>query len=130
MKEINFHYIHQLYHFLLSRTDDELDSFFINEKESRNQLYQEVCKEFQKFGPVSQRKTLDALEYILATKSISDYWRYVIPHEVPLDEVEDKQQFLHDLFIALSGREPDSGFDIINSKVIDDIGPCGLNIKK
>ena len=130
MIEINFNYIHQLHHFLLSRTDDELDSFFINEKGSRNQLYQEVRNEFQKFGPVSKKKTLDALEYIWATKNISEYWRYILPQEVPLDEVEDKKQFLHDLFITLAGREPNLAFDIINSKIVDAIGPYGLNIKE
>ncbi|HEV2609230.1 MAG TPA: hypothetical protein VGU61_03090 [Noviherbaspirillum sp.] len=129
MIEINFNYIHQLHHFLLSRTDDELDFFFINEKASRNHIYQEMRNEFQKFGPVSKKKTLDALEYIWATKNISKYWRYILPQEIPLDEVENKQQFLHDLFVTLAGREPDSAFDICNSKIVDAVGPYGLNIK-
>jgi len=128
--DINFGYIHRLHYFLLSRSDDELDLFFINDKGSREQLYQEMRKEFVKFGPVSKKKVLDALEYVWATKDFSEYWRYILPQEVPLDFVEDKKQFLHDLFFELAGREPSSQFDIAGCHVVDDLGLHGLDVRE
>ncbi|VWD50536.1 hypothetical protein [Burkholderia contaminans] len=129
-KLINFNYLRPLYYFLLSMTDDELDDFYINTEEGVRRIYEEAKAEFNRFGPVSRERVIDVLEYVLASNSWLENWKKIIPQEVPLDDVDDKRKYVHDLFVSLAGREPSLEFDVSDVEVTDAVGPEGLAIKK
>ncbi|MDY7509683.1 hypothetical protein ACQ4P5_21690 [Ralstonia sp. L16] len=129
-KLINFNYLRPLYYFLLSMTDDELDHFYINTDEGVNRIYEEAKAEFNRFGPISRERVIDVLEYVLASDSWLENWKKIIPQEVPLDDIDDKRKYVHDLFVSLAGREPSLDFDVRDVEVTDAVGPEGLAIKK
>ncbi|WP_174929092.1 hypothetical protein [Burkholderia lata] len=128
-KIVNFHYIHPLYYFLYVMGDEELDDFYINEKSDVERLYGEMKLEFEKFGPISRSRVADALEYVLVSRSWSKNWRGVLPQDIPLDDVEDKERFVHDLFVALIGREPNLDFDLDGVEVDNSVGVAGINTR-
>lgn len=128
-KIINFNYIRPLYYYLHAMRDDELDDFFINRGADVERLYREMKFEFDKFGPISQSRVVDALEYILISRSWLENWRAVLPPDIPLDEVEDKEGFVHNLFIALAGREPRLDFDSSCVEIDNRVGGDGVNTK-
>ncbi|WP_155629753.1 hypothetical protein [Burkholderia stagnalis] len=128
-KIINFNYIGLLYYYLYTMSDEGLDDFCINEKSYLERLYGEMRAEFDKFGPISQGRALDVLEYVLVTHSWVENWRGLSPQEIPLDEVEDKRGFVHALFVALSGREPNPSFDLTDVEVDNYVGPTGINTR-
>ena len=54
----------------------------------------------------------------------------MIPHAVPLDEVEDKSGYLRALYEKLAGHEPrlrDFGSDV---ELADAIGPHGIDVRQ
>ncbi|WP_124586082.1 hypothetical protein [Burkholderia contaminans] len=128
-KIINFNYIGPLYYCLYTMGDDELGDFYINEKSYLERLRKEMHAEFEKFGPISQARVLDVLEYVLSTHSWVENWRGLFPQEIPLDEVEDKRGFVHDLFVTLTGREPNFNFDLTDVEVNNYVGPDGINTR-
>lgn len=129
-KLINFNYLRPLYYFLLSMTDDELDDFYINTEEGVKRVYEEAKAEFSRFGPVSRERVIDVLEYVMASNSWLENWKKIIPQEVPLDDVDDKRKYVHDLFVSLAGREPSLEFDVSDVEVTNAVGPEGLAIKE
>lgn len=129
-KLINFNYLRPLYYFLLSMTDDELDDFYLNTDEGMKRVYAEAKAEFSRFGPASSERVIDTLEYVLASKTWLENWKKIIPQEVPLDDVDDKRKFVHDLFVSLADREPSLEFDIGDVEITDEVGPEGLGLNK
>src|ERR1051325_8009160 len=101
-------YISKLNYFLHIMSDDELDDFYIDDGGCRAKLFDAMKADFDRFGSESQRRVLDAIEFILSSGNIEKYWRSVVPHEVPLDEVEDKPGYLHSLYEKLTGHAPSS----------------------
>jgi hypothetical protein len=67
--------------------------------------------DFDTYAPVSKQRVLDAIRLILSSGDFNKYWRAAVPHEIPLDEVEDKSGCLRALYRRLSGHEP-KGHDI------------------
>ncbi|MGS0897635.1 hypothetical protein ACVBGC_34845 [Burkholderia stagnalis] len=128
-KIINFSYIGPLYYYLYSMGDNELDDFYINDKDDLGRLFGEMKLRFERFGPISRAKVLDVLEYVLTSHSCEANWRGLLPQEIPLDEVEDKEQFVRDLFVALVGREPNLDFDFRDVEVNNSVGPDGIDTK-
>ncbi|MCA8089244.1 hypothetical protein [Burkholderia cenocepacia] len=129
-KLINFNYLRPLYYFLLSMTDEELDDFYINSEAGVKKVYEEVKAEFNRFGPTSQGRVIDVLEYVLASNSWLENWKKIIPQEVPLDEIADKRKYVYDLFVLLTGREPDLKFNVYDVEITDVVGPDGLVLNK
>ncbi|KLN57360.1 hypothetical protein [Variovorax paradoxus] len=99
-------YISKLNYYLHVMSDDGLDDFYINDLGCRAKLFDAMKADFDRFGAESQQRTLDAIEFILSSGDIEKYWRAVVPHEVPLDEVEDKPDYLRSLYEKLAGRAP------------------------
>lgn len=99
-------YISKLNYYLHVMSDDELDDFYINDLGCRAKLFDAMKADFDRFGPESQQRTLDAIEFILSSGDGERYWRAVVPHEVPLDEVEDKPGYLRSLYEKLAARAP------------------------
>ena len=128
-KIINFSYISPLYYYLYAMGDDDLDNFYINSKSDLDRLYKEMKLRFARFGPVSKSMVSDALEYVLASHSWEANWRGLLPQEIPLDEVEDKERFVRDLFFVLIGRKPDPDFDLSDIEVNNYVGPDGIDTK-
>ena len=129
-KLINFNYLRPLYYFLLSMPDDELDDFYLNTDEGMKKVYEEAKAEFDRFGPVSRGRVIDTLEYVLASKTWLEHWKRIIPQETPLDDVDDKRKYVHDLFVSLAHREPSPRFDIRDVEITDAVGPEGLELNK
>ncbi|MGJ7535947.1 hypothetical protein ACSFBU_24445 [Variovorax sp. ZT5P30] len=108
-------YISKLNYYLHVMSDDELDDFHINDLGCRAKLFDAMKADFDRFGLESQQRALDAIEFISSSGAIEKYWRAVVPHEVPLDEVEDKPGYLRSLYAKLTGRVPsprDFGSDV------------------
>jgi hypothetical protein len=109
MKTINLAYIRRLYDYLFALDDDwTADNFDMNLPADRAMFFTEAKKVFQKSGPKTQARTIEAMEYILSQPDIEKYWRQVIPHDLPASvfSVSDKTKYLHDLFVEVVGREP------------------------
>ncbi|MFV0676417.1 hypothetical protein ACLIWX_25175 [Variovorax sp. tm] len=99
-------YISKLNYCLHVMSDDELDDFYINDAGCRAKLFDAMKADFNRFGPESRKRVLDAIEFILSSGNIEKYWRAVVPKEVPLDQVEDKPGCLRSLYESLTGRMP------------------------
>lgn len=109
---ISPNYISKLNYYLHVMSDDELDDFYINDLGCRAKLFDAMKADFDRFGPESQQRVLYAIEFILSSGDIEKYWRAVVPHEVPLDEVEDKPGYLRSLYEKLTGHVPSpTGFE-------------------
>ncbi|WP_194788222.1 hypothetical protein [Pseudomonas sp. UFMG81] len=107
-KTIYLRSLHKLYYHLLSMTDDEIAEFDINNKKNRQAFFAEMRAQFDNYGNVTQASMVDTLEYLCASGKCEKYWESIIPHEIPLDEIHDKSGYAHDLFLALTDREPHS----------------------
>lgn len=108
-------YISKLNYCLHVMSDDGLDDFHINDGGCCAKLFDAMKVDFDRFGPESQQRVLDAIDFILSSGNIEKYWRAVVPHEVPLDEVEDKPGYLRSLYEKLTGHAPsprDFGSDV------------------
>jgi len=79
-------YIHEMYYFLLSMSDDDIDNSYINDEVCRAKLFDAMKIDFDTYGPVNKPRVLEAIEFILSSRDINGYWRAVVPHAVPLDE--------------------------------------------
>ncbi len=127
--QIFLDYIHEMYYYLLSMSDDDLDDFYINDERCRAKLFNAMKADFNTYGPVSKQRVLEAIEFILSSGDVEPYWRAVVPHAVPLDDVEDKRGYLISLYKHLDGRVPqprDFGPDV---QLVDAIGPDGIDVR-
>lgn len=126
MKIANINYIHYLYYPLISMTDEEISNFEINNKKDRARLFQLMSKLLKTFGPNASKNISDCLEHVISMRSHEDYWRDLIPHEIPLDEVDNKEEYINELFAALFQRTP-SFQEGRNITISQQIPPQGLN---
>ncbi len=129
-KKIFPRYIRELDFFLLAMSDDDLDEFYINEESCRARLFDAMKADFDRFGPVSKQRVLEAIEFILSSGQFEKFWGYVVPQSVPLDEVEDKPGYLRALYEKLSGHAPpmcDFGPDV---ELVSTISPPGIDIRE
>lgn len=130
MKHIFPDYIRELDYCLGSLSDDDLADFYINDSDCCARLFDAMKLDFDRFGPLSKERVLEAIEFILASGQIDKLWGYVVPHAVPLDEVEDKSGYLRELYEKLAGREPQPrnfGSDV---ELVDAIGPHGIDVRQ
>jgi hypothetical protein len=129
MKQIFPRYIHKMYYYLLSMSDDDLDDFHINDESYRAKLFDEMKADFDTYGPVSKQRVLEAIEHILSSGEIDKLWGYVVPQELLLDEVEDKRDYLRALYQRLVDHEPpqrDFGPDV---QLERSAGPHGIDVR-
>ncbi|MBT2333029.1 hypothetical protein [Variovorax sp. Varisp36] len=111
-------------------SDDDLADFYINDADCRTKLFDAMKVDFDRFGPLSKQRVLEAIEFILSSGQIDKFWGYVVPQAVPLDEVEDKPGYLRALYEKLVGHEPlqrDFGSDV---ELVDAIGPHGIDVRQ
>jgi hypothetical protein len=131
MKIVDFSYLHGLYYYLLSMTDSDLDDFSINDAHDRIRLYNFMRLEYEKYGPKSKRKVLNTIEFSLQNENYnkSNIWRNIIPHELPIYDIDDRKGYLMDLYKILSGEIYNFENSIDNYKVFEDLGLNGINIQ-
>ncbi len=98
-------YVSKMYYYLFSMSDDDLDDFHINDERCRAKLFDAMKADFETYGPVSKQRVLEAIRFILSSHDLGRYWRAVVPHALPLDEVEDKLGYLRALYQKLAGNE-------------------------
>jgi len=123
-------YIRELDYFLLAMSDDDLDDFHINEENCRSRLFDAMKADFDRFGPLSKQRVLEAIGFILSSGKFEQFWGYVVPQSVSFDEVEDKPAYLRALYERLSGQVPpryDFGSDV---EVVSAINPPGIDIRE
>jgi hypothetical protein len=128
-KKIFPRYIHPMYYYLLSMSDNELDDFYINDSNCRNKLFDAMRAEFESFGPISKNRIREFIEFIIFSGRVEEFWGYVVPHEIPLDEVQNKEGYLRDLYERLMGfklplHEYNSSVEIVKSA-----GPQGIDVR-
>jgi hypothetical protein len=129
MKQIFPDYIRELDYYLGSMSDDDLADFYINDEGCRARLFDAMKADFDRFGPVSKQRVLEAIEFILSSGDMEKLWGYVVPYAVPLDEVEDKPGYLREFYKKLAGHEPpprNFGPDV---ELVDAIGPYGIDVR-
>lgn len=129
MKQIFPRYIHKLYYYLLSMSDDDLDDFHINDESCRARLFGEMKADFDTYGPVSKQRVLEAIEHILSSGRVDKLWGYVVPQEVLLDEIEDKPGYLHALYQRLAEHEPPQGYFDLDVELVKSAGPHGIDVR-
>ncbi|HEL5040138.1 TPA: hypothetical protein UOA93_001923 [Stenotrophomonas maltophilia] len=105
-KAANINYIHYLYYPLLSMSDDELAAFRINDAQDRAWLFGEMGKVLETFGPAARAHVRSTLGFFAGMNGAEDHWRNLIPHELPLGEVENRAGYLSELFLSLFHRLP------------------------
>jgi len=122
MKTINLAYIHLLYNYLFGISDDELEeSFNIDNHSDREKFFSEARKDFQKWGPHTQSRVIDAIEYVLSADQVEKYWRQIIPHDLPIYVTSNKKEYLRALFQAVIGRAPNEDLKIEDIQVVDQL---------
>jgi len=130
MKKIFPDYIRELDYYLGSMSDDDLADFFINDSDCRARLFEAMMLDFDRLGPLSKQRVLEAIEFILSSGQIDKLWGYVVPHAVPLDEVEDESGYLRTLYEKLAGREPQPRNFGVEVELVDAIGPNGIDVRQ
>jgi len=130
MKHIFPDYIRELDYCLGSLSDGDLADFYINDSDCRARLFDAMKLDFDRFGPLSKQRVLEAIEFILSSGQIDKLWGYVVPHAVPLDEVEDKLGYLRTLYEKLAGRERQPRNFGPDVELVDAIGPHGIDVRQ
>ncbi|MDQ0016302.1 hypothetical protein J2W23_004704 [Variovorax boronicumulans] len=87
-------------------SDDDIDDFHINDEGCRAKLFDAMKTDFETYGPMSKKRVLEAIEFILSSRDLERYWRAVVPHALPLDEIVDKPGYLRALYQKLAEHEP------------------------
>jgi hypothetical protein len=130
-KQIFPRYIHKMYYYLLAMSDEDLDQFDINDEQCRAKLFDAMKEAFDRFGPESKRKTLEAIEFILSSGHIEDLWGWVLTaHAIPPDEIEDKPGYLRALYEKLTGHEPTPRHFGPDVEVVKSAGPHGVDVRQ
>lgn len=129
MKQIFPRYIHKMYYYLLSISDEDLDDFHINDETCRGKLFDEMKADFDTYGHVSKQRVLEAIEHILSSGQIDKLWGYVVPQEVLLDEIEDKPGYLRALYQKLAEHEPKQGEFGPDVQLVKSAGPHGIDVR-
>ncbi|HWT21167.1 MAG TPA: hypothetical protein VN280_19875 [Variovorax sp.] len=130
MKQIFPDYIRELDYYLGSMSANDLADFYINDADCRANLFDAMKVDFDRFGPLSKQRALEAIEFILSSGQIEKFWGYVVPRAVPLDEIEDKPGYLRALYEKLSGHQPllrDFGSDV---ELANAIGAHGIDVRQ
>lgn len=55
-------------------SDDDLDEFYINEENCRSGLFQAMKADYDRFGPVSKQRGLEAIGLILSSGQFEQFW--------------------------------------------------------
>ncbi|UKI05681.1 MULTISPECIES: hypothetical protein [Variovorax] len=129
MKSLNLNYLRGVYDFLFGKSDEELEGFDINLDANRKILFEEMGRSFSKFGPISKENIINGINFILINCSDDQLWRSAIPHDLPLNRVIDRRNYLKDMLFALTKTTP-SLVDAKDFVLIDEIGPNGLDYSK
>lgn len=129
MKQIFPRYIHKMYYYLLSMSDEDLDDFHINDETCRAKLFDEMKADFDTYGPVSKQRVLEAIEHILSSAQLDELWGYAVPQEVLLDEIEDKPGYLRALYRRLAEHEPPQGDVGLDVQLVKSAGPHGIDVR-
>lgn len=103
---INFGYIRGLYDFLFGKTDEELEEFDINSRDNQNILFNQMATSFSKFGPIAKKNIIDGINYLLSGPIDDELWRSAIPHDLPLNRVENRVKFLEEILFFLTQSSP------------------------
>ncbi|WP_409170435.1 hypothetical protein [Variovorax sp. H27-G14] len=109
-------------------SDDELDDFNINDESCRAKLFDAMKAKFNSCGPLSKQRVLESIEFILLSGEPDRYWRAVVPHEVLLDEVEDKVGYLRALYLKLAGHAPSEKYFDTNVELVTDLHGIDLRL--
>lgn len=129
MIQLNLNYLRGLYDFLLGKSDEELEEFDINLAANREILFEEMRRSFSRFGPISKENSINGINFMLANFSDDYLWRSAVPHDLPLNRIVDRKNYLEGILFALTGNSPSP----VNAKdfvLIDEIGPSGLDYSK
>lgn len=129
MKSLNLNYLRGLYDFLFGKSDEELEDFDINLPANRKILFEEMRRSFSKFGPISKSNVVDGLSFLISNCSDDALWRNAIPHDLPLNPVIGRGEYLKEIWIALM-QDDFSSVDCKNFVLIDEVGPLGLDFSK
>ncbi|NHC05084.1 hypothetical protein G9F31_15250 [Acinetobacter sp. 187] len=120
--EINLNYLASLYDYLYFMDDEEIMNFHINSENDQNILFSRMRELYQSFGNQTQNNILNAMSYLLINHNYLDFWRYVVPHDIPLEDVEDKERYLKSMYSNLFGNinmELNmNDFDVQNNEIL------------
>ncbi|BEP51616.1 hypothetical protein GmRootV116_53120 (plasmid) [Variovorax sp. V116] len=125
MNSLNLGYLRGLYDFLMSKSDEELERFDINSTANQKILFEEMRRSFLTFGPISKENIINGLNYVLADFSNDSLWRSAIPHDLALNRVADRRDYLEGILFALN--IPPYSTNVDDFVLIDEIGPSGLD---
>lgn len=125
MNSLNPGYLRGLYDFLMSKSDEELERFDINSTANQKILFEEMRRSFLTFGPISKENIINGLNYVLADFSNDSLWRSAIPHDLALNRVADRRDYLEGILFALN--IPPYSTNVDDFVLIDEIGPSGLD---
>ena len=129
MKSLNLNYLRGLYDFLFGKSDEELEGFDVNLPANRKILFEEMRRSFSKFGPISKSNVIDGLSFLIFNYSDDILWRSAIPHDLPLNPVIGREEYLKGIWTALVADDlsPTNRKDFV---LIDEVGPLGLDFSK
>lgn len=123
---INFGYIRGLYDFLFGKTDEELEEFDINSRENQIALFNQMAASFPKFGPIAKKNIVDGINYLLSGPIDDELWRHAIPHDLPLNRVQDRVKYLEEILFSITQAAP-KYIDRKDAVVFTEYGSDGLN---
>jgi len=129
MNSLNLNYLRGLYDYLFDKSDEELEGFDINSPSNRAILFEEMQRTFSKFGPISRASIVDGISFILVDISSDDLWRNAIPHDLPLNRVADRRNYLEQILFSLTRQSP-SSVDVKKFVLVDEVGLTGLDYSK
>ncbi|MDC5352622.1 hypothetical protein NRA49_18175 [Acinetobacter baumannii] len=105
--EVNLNYLEKLYDYLYFMDDEEIMEFHINDKNDQTTLFNRMKELYESYGVNTRENILNALNYLLIDDNYLNYWRFVVPHDIPLEDVENKKEYINNMYINLFGSLKD-----------------------
>ncbi|CAA0260169.1 hypothetical protein Q5X75_16650 [Acinetobacter baumannii] len=105
--EVNLNYLEKLYDYLYFMDDEEIMEFHINDKNDQTTLFNRMKELYESYGVNTRENILNALNYLLIDDNYLNYWRFVVPHDIPLEDVENKKEYINNMYINLFGALKD-----------------------
>ncbi|MFY6080074.1 hypothetical protein ACOUS3_10165 [Acinetobacter baumannii] len=105
--EVNLNYLEKLYDYLYFMDDEEIMEFHINDKNDQTTLFNRMKELYESYRVNTRENILNALNYLLIDDNYLNYWRFVVPHDIPLEDVENKKEYINNMYINLFGALKD-----------------------
>lgn len=98
----------------------------MNSRENQIALFNQMAASFSKFGPIAKKNIVDGINYLLSGPIDDELWRHAIPHDLPLNRVQDRVKYLEEVLLSITQAAP-KYINRMDAVAFTEYGSDGLN---